>query len=565
MKVLRFFRMLFVLMPLSFIAGCGSSESTPPVSRIDLIMQGMSVEEKVGQVMAGFFRGATLSPEQEQRIRTLHLGGVILYSEAGNIENTAQVAALAESIQNTARQAGDVPLFVSIDQEGGTICRLTQGVTVFPGNMALGAGGSRELAERSAAVTARELRSLGINMNFAPVVDVNSNPANPVIGVRSFGSSPEEVARLGLAFIAPYRADGVICVAKHFPGHGDTDVDSHIGLPIVRHDRAALESIELYPFRAMAQGGVPAVMTAHVEVPALDPTGLPATLSAPILGVLRQEMGFRGLIITDSMGMGAIVRGWGLEEAAILSFLAGTDVLLFGADQGHEPAEQDRIHQALVAAVRSGRIPMQRLNESVRRILVMKEAYGILDDPMPVKKWQASLASEEHVAVAREIAVEGITLVRNERKLLPLSGTAPVPVVWPAEVSGYLQPLLAELPWLVPCMAPLQAGADDIARVMDRVRGAPVILVGSYNLDRNTKWRDLIRALAGENLVVAAVRSPYDLTRIPGVGTYIATYSDRPVALQALAALLTGRNPPRGHLPVELPELYPRGWGMTTY
>jgi beta-N-acetylhexosaminidase len=545
-------------------SGCGS-DSPEPESRVEKLLKGMSVEEKVGQIMVGFFRGATLSPEQQQRIRDLHLGGVILYSSSGNIESTGQVAALTKSIQNTAHDAGGIPLFVSIDQEGGTICRLTQGVTVFPGSMALGAGGSGELSARSSAVMAQELRALGITMNFAPVVDVNSNPANPVIGVRSFGSSPEEVARLGTAQIAPYREAGVICVAKHFPGHGDTDVDSHIGLPIVRHDRARLDAVELYPFRAMVREGVPAVMTAHVEVPALDPSGLPATLSSPILGVLRDEMGFSGLIITDSMGMGAIVQGWGLEEAAILSFLAGSDILLFGADKGHEPGEQDGIHRALVEAVQSGRISMERLDKAVRKILTVKKNYGILDDPFPKEKWQASLASPEHLAVARQVADRGVTLVRNDGKLLPLSGSMQIPVVWPTEMAGYLQPLLTELPSLVPCYAPLQPAPEDIARVLETVRGAPAVLIGSYNLNSNTGWRDLILALGNEKLVVAAMRSPYDLTKIPNVSTYIAVFSDRPVAVQALAGLLVGRQFPQGLLPVDLPELYPRGWGMTTF
>lgn len=557
------FFMPFLLLAVLF-SGCGSGESEPE-SRVDKLLKSMSVEEKVGQIMVGFFRGAELSAEQRQRIRDLRLGGVILYSSTGNIENTAQVAGLVTSLQNTARDAGGIPLFVSIDQEGGWICRITQGVTLFPGNMALGAGGSAELSASSAGIMARELRALGINMNFAPVVDVNSNPANPIIGVRSFGSSPEDVARLGTAQVKPYRDAGVLCSAKHFPGHGDTDVDSHLGLPIVRHDRARLDAVELHPFKAMVKAGVPMVMTAHVVVPALDPSGLPATLSAPILGVLRNEMGFDGLIITDSMGMGAIVQGWGLEEASILSFLAGCDILLYGTDKGHEPAEQDGIHRALVAAVRSGRISMERLDASVRRILTVKDSYGILDDPYPKVEWQASLASAEHMAVARRVADMGVTLARNDRKLLPLSWGTPIPVVWPTEMASYLQPLLSELPWLVPCYAPLQPAPEDTARVLEAVRGAPVILAGSYNLNSNTRWRDLILSLDSGNLVVAAMRSPYDLTRIPNVPTYLAVYSDRPASMQALAGIIAGRQFPRGLLPVELPELYPRGWGMTTF
>lgn len=563
MHVTRFFAATVFLFSCTLLSGCGSDQST--ANRVESLVSRMSVEEKVGQVMMGFFRGPTLSQEQEKRIRELHLGGVILYSSSGNIENNSQVAALIASIQRAAGAEGGVPLFVSIDQEGGQVARLTEGVTLFPGNMTLGATGNEMLSAQSAAVTARELRALGITMNFAPVVDVNSNPANPVIGIRSFGSSPEDVARLGVAQIAPYRESGVVCVAKHFPGHGDTDVDSHIGLPIVNHDRARLEAVELYPFRAMVRGGVPAVMTAHVEVPALDPTGLPATLSAPILDLLRNEIGFSGLIVTDSMGMGAIVKGWGIEEASILSFLAGADILLYGADTGHEPGEQDGIYQALLAAVKSGRIPMTRLDDSVRRILEAKRSYGLLDKPFPIKSWQASIASPEHLAVAREVSVGGITLVRNGKGLLPLSGSSPVPVIWPTEVSNYLQPLLTALPNLVPCLVPLQPTADDIARATNIVKSSPVVLAGSYNLDRNLGWRNLLKTIYGDNVVVVAVRSPYDLTQMPEASTYLATYSDRPVALQALAELLTGRIMPQGRLPVELPGLYVRGWGMTTF
>ncbi|HOP40330.1 MAG TPA: glycoside hydrolase family 3 protein [Geobacteraceae bacterium] len=565
MRILRYATFTILLFSCLLMTGCGSDPDHYPIDRVEILLSRMSVEEKVGQVIMGFFRGTTLSEEQINRISGLHLGGVILYTGAGNIENTAQVAALNESIQNTAREAGILPLFISIDQEGGLVCRLTEGVTVFPGNMALGATGSESLTAASADVTARELRALGITMNFAPVVDVNSNPANPVIGIRSFGSSPEEVARLGRAVIEPYRQAGVVCTAKHFPGHGDTDIDSHIGLPIVKHDRSRLEEVELYPFRAMVRDGVPAVMTAHVEVPALDPTGLPATLSKPILDILRNEIGFSGLIITDSMGMGAIVQGWGLEEAAVLSFLAGADILLFGADKGHEPAEQDGVYQALLDAVQNGRIPMKRLNDSVRRILAAKLAYGLLDDPFPHENRQAELATSENLATADDVAVNSITLIRNTAKNLPLSGNVPTPIIWPTEMASYLQPLLLEMPNLVPCLAPLQPGIDDIARVAETIAGSPVVVAASYNLDRNPGWLNLLRTINGDNLIVVAVRSPYDLLQIPETATYLATYSDRPVAVRALARLLTGRFTPRGHLPVDLPGLYDRGWGITEF
>ena len=312
---------------------------------VDAILGRMTLEEKVGQVIFGFFRGPFLTPELEEMIRDYHLGGVILYSISGNIVNPMQVAMLVNAIQYCAEKSQQLPLMISIDQEGGLVERLTEGVTVFPGNMALGATRSIELAKKTAEITARELRILRITMNYAPVMDVNSNPDNPIIGIRSFGSDPEIVSKLGSVMVEPYKREKVLCTAKHFPGHGNVDIDSHIGLPIIKRSHDDLEEVELVPFKSIVQKGIPAVMTAHIVVPALSGSDeLPATLSPKALSYLRDDWKFNGLILTDSMGMGAIDQRWGIEEASILAFQAGADVLLFGADKGHEPEEQKAVH-----------------------------------------------------------------------------------------------------------------------------------------------------------------------------------------------------------------------------
>jgi beta-N-acetylhexosaminidase len=550
-------------------------------NRIEDLLVSMTVEEKVGQMMIGFFRGNSLSPELARRLETVRLGGVILYNISGNVESPSQVAGLVREIQTCAKSADVLPLFIAIDQEGGLVSRLTSGVTIFPGNMALGAMGETSLAAAQARVQARELRILGITWNYAPVTDVNSNPANPIIGIRSFGSDPALVATMGTAMIAPYAEEGVLCTAKHFPGHGDTDTDSHLGLPVLRKNREELEKVELVPFRAMIGQGVPAIMTAHVEVPALEPDGAarPATLSSAILqDLLRQEMGFEGLLVTDSMGMGAIDQHWGMEEASVLAVLAGADMLIFGADKGHEPEEQDGVFAFLVEAVRSGRIPESRIDEAVSRILRVKEALGILDDPWPREDDLDRLAAPESLVVAEKIAEGSVTLVRNPNRgglggcalsggataVLPLVGEK-IPLLWPKEYESALLPLLQECPGFVPMLLPLDPASEDVEEACAALAEQETVFAGSYDLHRNAGWKALLRRLGEERLVLFAVRSPYDLLHVEDVRGYLVTYGDRPPSMKALGRILSGASSPKGHLPVELPGLYPRGWGLERF
>lgn len=523
--------------------------------RIDALLRTMTVEQKVGQLIMGYFDGPIVTPEVADRIHRLHLGGVILYHGAGNIKSPKQVMKLVSDLQHTAKNAGELPLFVAIDQEGGRVVRITEGVTVFPGNMALGATGKPELARQAAQITARELRTLGINVNFAPVVDVNSNPLNPVIGERSFGSSPELVAAFGVAMVSAYQAEGVIATAKHFPGHGDTNIDSHIGLPVVSKPELELYTAELKPFAAMVNAGVPAVMTAHVVAPGLDDTGLPATLSPRILGILRQGMGFDGIVFTDSLTMGAIANHWGLEEAAVRAFLAGADVLLLGADKEAGTDIQERVFQALLTAVKAGEIKAERLDDSVRRILLAKHDYSILYSPYPVRSEMVQLALPEDLAVAEQIAEASITVVRDTYGTLAKIKDRKIAIVWPEEMKEKIAPLLKENRWLRPCYLPIGADSKEILKLKAKLEAQAVVIVGSYNLHRNPSWRSAIEAFDPHKTIVVAMGSPYDLMHIPKVGAYIATYGDRPPSLKALGKVLQGNLVPQGTLPVEIPGI----------
>lgn len=327
------------------------------VARVNALMARMTLEQKAGQVFMVFFSGAKVSRDLKTMIRDQHVGGVVLFNKTGNLQTLSQAAAMIAGAQTEAVAAGaGIALFVAVDQEGGDVVRLPAGATRFPSNMAIGATGSVEHARRVAEITARELRAVGVNMNLAPVLDVNDNPDNPVIGLRSFGSSPALVAALGSAMVGAYRANGIIAVAKHFPGHGNTAEDSHVRLPVVRRSVDELWATELAPFRAAITAGLDAVMTAHVAYPALDPDEqLPATLSPRVLrDVLRNRLAFDGLIVSDSITMDAIDGNQDLLLAVLAAFRSGVDVITFGADRNYSTARQRDVDGALCQS-RAGR------------------------------------------------------------------------------------------------------------------------------------------------------------------------------------------------------------------
>lgn len=354
----------------------------------------MTLDQKIGQMCCFGWGGADsrarVNAQAAACVGDLHAGGMIVMGR--NIgPDIAAVRATLDELQSLAA----VPLLLATDQEGGRVARLRAPLTTFPSAQVIGAAGDVDLAREVARVTGVELAQAGINFNFAPVADVNSNPANPVIGDRSFESTPGAVAPFVRAQIEGYTQAGVLACAKHFPGHGDTHVDSHFDLPTVAGDLAALESRELIPFRVAITAGTPAVMTAHILFPALDPSGVPATMSRPILsGLLRQTLGFNGLIVTDCLEMKAVADRWGTARAAVLAAQAGADVLLVC----HTLDRQRETFNALRAAVEGGELPIERVEDAVSRVLAAKRR---LAPPPPLDLGEIGAA--EHVAVARAL------------------------------------------------------------------------------------------------------------------------------------------------------------------
>jgi beta-N-acetylhexosaminidase len=547
---------------------------TPGVeAEAERLLARMSLEQKVGQIMIVAFRDSSISPTIAEMVRDRHAGGVILFTQ--NLGDAQHARELTDALQALALGSGaGIPLFTAMDQEGGVVYRSADGATVWPSQMLFGAAGDPELLDRCVRMAAAELRALGINVNFAPVLDVNNNPDNPVIGTRSFGADPRAVAALGVRAIAAYQAAGVVAVGKHFPGHGDTDVDSHLALPVIDKLPADLEAFELIPFRAAVAAGVDAIMTAHIALPRIT-GGEPATLAPQALTtLLRQDLGFDGLIITDDLEMGAIVDSYGTAEAALRGFRAGADLLLFR----FSAEQQRRAFDLLLDAVQREPDMAARLDESVRRIVRLKLRRGLF---VPAAPSLVVVGAADHQAAAMAAAAAGITLVRNDARLLPLQPH-------PDEQLLVLAPDPVDLATVeVPVPNALTLGAvvarkhppttamtyrldpDEAQRaeLTAAAEGSALVIIGTYDAQLYPGQRRLVETLlaTGTPLVVVSLRLPYDLDHLPAVSTYLAAYDDRAPTLLALADALFGERAPTGHLPVPLGEQYPLGFGLREY
>lgn len=533
----------------------------------------LTLEQKVGQMVVAGFPGAMLTPEVAEMVRRGHLGGVMLGGT--NIKTPAQVAALVHDLQRLSVSDVGLPLFVCVDQEGGVVSRLGPLATSMPSAMALGATRSADYAYACALATARELRALGVNVNFAPVLDVNSEPANPVIGTRSFGDSPSLVAEMGVAVIAGFRDGDILATAKHFPGHGGSEVDSHLDLPVIRHSRRLLDSVDLVPFREAIAHGIDMIMTAHAVYPALANDRLLATVSHQILtDLLRRQMGFEGLVITDALVMQAIAGRYSLAEAAVLSIKAGVDVVLVLGTLD----EQVQVCDEILRAVKEGEVSETVVEDSVARILGAK--FGLTSCSVFDERVGSDFAHwplKDHQKIADEVARRSITLVKDDDRLLPLHlqggerlglvEFAPAsfsPVEGAACSDGCLRQLVAErhgsFDYL--CLDVAPQGAEAV--LASFVEGVDVVVVVTRNAHLIEEQAAMVRRILehGKPVVILAARNPYDLVSFPAASVYVASYGDCPASLKAAVAVLFGDDEPQGKLPVAVPDLFPCGWGL---
>ena len=536
----------------------------------------MTLEEKIGQLLVPVVRSGFRSVDSEdftklrRNIVDFKVGG---YHVVGT--DPAGLAVLINDMQRLAK----VPLMITADLEGGT-GYVIPFATRFPMAMAMGATGSEQLAYEAGKATGVEARAVGINVNFYPVVDVQNNPANPIINIRSFGEDPAKVSSLATSYIKGAQEAGLMATAKHFPGHGDVASDSHLTLPILDITRERLNTMELPPFKAAIDAGVGAVMSAHIYFPTLEPEkGLPATLSRNVLtGLLREELGFKGLLFTDALDMQGVARDFTIEESAVRSVLAGADVVLF-------PIDVERTFVGLKQAVESGRLPMARLDEAVRRILRGKTTVG-LDKykPADIDRLSTVVGSAANQALAQKIADSAITLVRDEKNAVPLKlaqGQRLLHINLLDSRTGWREGavglrLSSELPKRFPQTTTVQL--DDIstrneyemvrrmADMVDAVVVAAFIRVAAYkgSIDLSAQQLQLLNDLSAmkKPFVFVLFGSPYLLHHVQKLPSYMVTYDTHPGAELAAVTAIAGEIPIQGKLPISLPGLYPVGHGL---
>jgi beta-N-acetylhexosaminidase len=516
----------------------------------------LTLEQAVGQQFLLSFTGKrSAPPELRSILARQHVGGIVLF-RARNMGTLEELRGLTAELQQAAADSGQPPLLIAADQEGGQLMAIGQ-ATPFPGNMALGATRSETLAYRVGRAIGREVAAVGVNVDFAPVCDVNNNPRNPVVGTRSFGEDPKLVGQLAAAMVRGLQSAGVAATAKHFPGHGDTASDSHHAAPVLAHDMRRIRRIELPPFQAAIAAGSKLVMTAHIAFPALNGGGdAPATVSRPILeGLLRRKLGFRGIVVTDAMDMNALQQGPGYIADALAAMVAGADLLLFNHDLGRfEPAWATAVQGA-----RRGLVSADRINASAARILALKKWLRKRNQPgLDV------ICSREHCVLAHEVARKSVTLVRGAGLPLRLAPEARVAVVTPrpedltpADTSSYLTPELssaarrhhANVDDFTIAMNPADA---EVRAMCDRLAGYDVVMVGTINAGDGQA--SLVNTLLqrGQRVIVVAMRLPYDIAMFPAAPAYICTYSILPPSMDAVTDAIWGKADFPGKLPVTI-------------
>ncbi len=533
------------------------AHAKPTSARVETLLARLTLPQKIGQLMMIGFGGKEMDDSIARLVTRFHIGSIALYSR--NISHNTQLAKLVRDLREAMR--AEVQPFMAIDQEGGNVVRVRQDVVVLPGAMAIGATRDPVLAYLAGQANAIDLGLIGVDMNLAPVLDVNCNPRNPVINIRAFGDQPELVARMGVQFILGQQSGSMATVAKHFPGHGTTDHDSHFDLPSNKQSLAQLKKSELIPFQEAVSAGLDAIMTAHVLVPAIDASGLPASLSKRVItGLLRQELGFDGLVITDDLEMRAIAEMMSVGQAAVQAIRAGADIVMVI----WTPKKKQLVFDALLSAVHSGQLSEARINQSVRRILLLKEKRGTLDalqESLPAI--HENLPNALHSRLKRTVARRALTLVRNQGQVVPLCDDRGVLAVGPQKIFlAEMKRLLPQSTVLklarVPSRKQRQRDLEKLLRLSDQHRVIVVSVVNAYQawLVQQLKRRGRLPVVA------VSFGSPYFFRNFPAVDAYLCTYSYLPSVQKAAALALAGRISLTGHLPVRISSAYPRGHGL---
>lgn len=511
------------------------------------LLEKMSLEEKAGQILMVHFHGESINDDARALVQDVKVGAIIYYNWSNGLTSPPQVQALSAGLQQLAKDNPlSIPLLIAADQEGGIVARLQSGFTVFPGNRALRETFDPTLAELSALVMGIELRAVGINMNLAPVVDVNSNPKNPVIGLRSFGDDPATVIAFGEKSLAGYKQAGVIATLKHFPGYGDVAVDPHEDLPIVRKSTQELEEVELLPFTRLASCA-DAIMTAHILVPALDSENC-STLSEKTLSYLRNEIGFRGVIVADSLVMaGVLKKCHSVDEASIAALNAGCDLLILGgklidgAHAGFEltPADVRRIHGAIVDAVKSGRVLEEKLNQAVERILQLKEHLSSRTSNTDSVSFQEKINTSEYRELAQKIASAALKTKEKDSHRIRRLNEQKIFIIAPEILraclrnTGLFKIGKSTDSYFFTGLNPPSAEVDAVKK---HAETADAVIVCCYDTWKNPSAIALTRSLSETEkpVIVLCLRDPLDAALFPDADLVLTSFSPTVPSLQAI-------------------------------
>ena len=574
-------------LPLVFLAaGCatlssGTSGAAASPAWTDSLMRSMTLREKAAQLVWPSVFGDYVSGDSPQWRRLTQyvqqekVGGFTI-----SVGSPIEVAAKLNALQAMSK----VPLLVGADLEAGAGFRARGGyfvpnaidlggAVVFPPEMALGATRDTTLAYEQGRLTALEGRALGIHIAYAPVLDVNNNPANPVINTRSYSEDPQLAAQMGVAFIHGLQNNGMIATGKHFPGHGDTGVNSHLALPVVTVSRSRLDTVELVPFRAAVNSGVGAIMSFHGAMPALDSSGVPGTLSPKVLtGLLRGEMGFRGIIISDAMDMRGVLDQFGADEAVKRAVAAGIDVLI-------QPLDVSKTIDAVIAGINEGRYTEARVDSSVRRVLETKRKLGLAQSKLvDLNALRFAVGDSANVQIARRAAEKSITLVRDSLHQVPLldstKSVLSITLARRADLSAgnaFNAELRTRLPKLRTEFTSPEDASLNYPRLIAAADSADAVIVGSYvgqswdavSASAPEAFTNFLQTLVsrGRKPIVVAFGNPYLLQQLPWIGTYLVAWGGFPVSQVAAARALSGAAPITGRLPISIPPSAMRGTG----
>lgn len=540
--------------------------------KVKVLMEKMTLREKIAQMIISHSEGTDGSENSSDFLRVKDLilkekiGGVIFFKGTSKIQ---------AEMTNRWQEISQIPLLISADYERGTGMRLTDG-SIFPNNMALGATDNEKYSYEMGKIIAEECRILGVHQNYAPVMDINNNPKNPIINVRAYGDNTEIVTKMGTAFIKGMQEVGVIATAKHFPGHGDTDIDSHNDLPVLPFDMERMNNLELKPFQSSIDAGVKSVMIAHLSFPELEKNPkVPSSLSKSIINdLLIEKMGFKGLIVTDALNMSGITNNYSTEEIAVMCVEAGIDLILM-------PVGEVKAINAIEAAVKSGKISEERIDVSCEKILRTKNELGLFEKKViNIDLIDAGINSEKAKKLAREIADASMTLVKNNNDVIPLKSNKDYLIISINNTTDknpstqFLDGLGTRMRGINSGykMLEIESGKLEIENYINEAKDfetvvIPVfsrVLYKSGNIGIPDMQVELIKKLidGGKKVAVISFGNPYLLKGFSDIDAYIAAYSDSPASVQAGIKALTGEIGISGKLPVTISDEFKTGFGI---